>query len=200
MLDTDIFRNRVAAPRAAAQRQGRCKVKVVQVADTAVRGRGIDHDTARFHTCCKLVDLFSVVDFVHIERSRMTVAAVPDQLVGICYSLFKILRAIHCQHRREFFMCKFFADVHRGHFPDQHPRFLRDRHAGEYGNGSRPLSYDLAVQCSVDENGLSYLFGFLRCEEIAATLLEFFPDSVIDAGIHDDRLLRSTDHAVVECL
>ena len=49
MLDSDILRYRVATPGTTAEGQGRSQFEVEQVTDAAVRGGGIDDDTAGFH-------------------------------------------------------------------------------------------------------------------------------------------------------
>ena len=200
MLYAYVFRDRVSAPGTAAQRQRRRKLKVVQITDAAVRGRCVDYDTAGLHPCRKLFDLFPVVDLIHIEGCCMAIAAVLDQLVRIFHCLLEVLRTVHCQYRRELFVCELFADVHRSDFTDEDTCFLRNGHAGKSCDGCRTLTYDLAVECAVDENGLTHLFSLIGREEIAAALQKFLADCVINGFVNDHRLLRCADHAVVKCL
>ena len=77
---------------------------------------------------------------------------------------------------------------------------LRHSDTCQLGDPVCRLSHDLGIQRSVDENGLAYLFGFLRAQEVAAPLLEFLLHGVIDGFQYDHRLLRCTDHTVVKGL
>ena len=200
VLDTDIFRNGISAPGAAAQCEGRCQIEVIQVTDTAVRGGCIDYDTASFHLCRKSIDFLPMLSGIHVERSCMSITAVPDELVGIRHCLFKVFRTIHCQNRRELLMGKFLVQRNRGHLTDEHTGFLRNGHASKLCDLCRTLSNDLAVERTIDEDGFPHLFRFFRCEEIAATPEKFRTHGIIDGVVHDDRLLRSADHTVVERL
>ena len=60
MLYSNVFGNGVAAPRAAAQRKRRSELKVIQIADTAERRRGVDDKTAGLHSVRELEQLLSL--------------------------------------------------------------------------------------------------------------------------------------------
>ena len=76
VLYTDVLRNRVSAPRAAAERQRRSELEVVEISDTAERRRSIYNKTASLHSLGELAELFSFVYVVDPENSRMTETAV----------------------------------------------------------------------------------------------------------------------------
>ena len=59
VLDAHVLGDRVAAPGAAAQRQGGRQLEVVQVADAAVGGGGVDQDAAGLHGLAQMRRIFS---------------------------------------------------------------------------------------------------------------------------------------------
>ena len=81
VLNTDILGNTVAAPGAAAKRQGGRKLEVIEIADAALRGRSIDQNTAGLHTLGKLSKLLFFRLCIEINRRGMTVAAVRNQML-----------------------------------------------------------------------------------------------------------------------
>ena len=67
----------VAAPGAAAQRKGGSELEVVQIADAALRGGGVDHDAAGFHLLGEAHELFALgvgvevdLSLIHISHGR----------------------------------------------------------------------------------------------------------------------------------
>ena len=64
MFYTHVFRNRIAAPTAATERQRRGKLKVVKVAYSALRRRRIDKYATGFHAGSKLGKLVLFRNFV----------------------------------------------------------------------------------------------------------------------------------------
>ena len=73
VLDPNVLGDGVAAPGAAAQGQGRlAMLEVVQVADTALRGGGIDQRYGRSSSCARdmRADLLLLGHSVHVERTR----------------------------------------------------------------------------------------------------------------------------------
>ena len=83
MLDAYVFADGVAAPRAAAECERRRQLKVVQVADTALRGGCIYKNTAGFHTGREFIQLFLLCEHIEINRGGVTVAAVRNELVRL---------------------------------------------------------------------------------------------------------------------
>ena len=85
VLHAYVLRNRVAAPGAAAQCQGRKQLEVVQIADTALGRRGIDQDTAGLHSCCvHSCHLLFLGISINIEGRGVAVAAVCNQMLCLC--------------------------------------------------------------------------------------------------------------------
>ena len=62
------------------------------------------------------------------------------------------------------------------------------------------LTNDFSIECAVDDDSLSNLFGFFIVKEVAATCLEFLFNLVVNLLFNDNRLLGSTNHTVIKCL
>ena len=200
VLAADVFRNAVAAPRAAAQRQRGNRVEVVQIAQTAMRRGRVDHNAAGLHAGGKLLQTLAIRNGVQINGGGVAIAAVGDQTFGLVQRIRKIGGAVHGQHGRQLFVGKLLAQLHALHFADQDLGVLRHGHACQAGNGHRPLADDTGIQRAVDQNGFANLFLFILIQEIAAAGGKFLAHGLIHAVQHNDRLLRSTDHAVVKGL
>ena len=102
MFYSYVFADRVAAPGAAAQSQRRFKPKVVNVADSALRRRAVNHHAPRNH---QVAEIFNpvVVLRIGIKHRSVPLAAVRYQsLRQICAAL-EIVGLIHCQNRRQLF-------------------------------------------------------------------------------------------------
>ena len=95
-------------------------------------------------------------------------------------------------------MGKLFADIYAFHFSDENFCFFRHIHTCQTGDGMGRLAYDFRVQCSVDDNGLPYLFCLFSRKEIAASVCKFLFHCFIHLIQHDYRLFRCTDHTVVK--
>ena len=103
-----VFRDGVTAPGAAAQRQRRRQLEVVEVADTALRSRGINQNTRSFHAVAEEVHARFLVVLVGIEAGGVADTAHRHQFFRFRYGVFEIAGAVHRQRRREFFMGKGF--------------------------------------------------------------------------------------------
>ena len=71
-------------------------------------------------------------------------------------------------------MGKLFADIHRLNFANQNLGILRNLNACQLCNLISALSYNLCIQRTVDQNGLSYLIQLFRLQEVAAAVCKFF--------------------------
>ena len=59
VLDANVLGDGVAAPGAAAERQGGRELEVVEVADAALRGGGVDQNAAGLHALGERIELFA---------------------------------------------------------------------------------------------------------------------------------------------
>ena len=200
VLDPYILRHGVAAPGAAAQGQGRCQLKVVQVADTAERGRGIHQHTAGLHLGGECVQLLLLGHSVQIYGRGMTVTAVCNQLGSLFQCVIKVLGFIHSQHRAQLFVGKLLANVYALHLADEHLGLLGNGHAGQCRNGHRLLTHDLCVQGAIDNNGFAHLVNLVRFQEVAASILKFLAHRLVDLLVYNAALLGGADHTVIKSL
>jgi len=150
VLDTHVFGNRVAAPRAAAQRQRRGHVEVVKVAQSAVGGGGIHDDAAGLHPGAERVEFCFFGVSVQINRRGVAVTTVGNQLFGLADCIFKIFCAVHRQQRGKLFVCEFFRNIDAFHFAEQNLGAFRNGEASQSGNFIRILTDDLRVDRAVD--------------------------------------------------
>ena len=197
MLHAYVLRYRVAAPGAAAQCQRRSQLEVVQITDTAVRRRSINQDTAGFHCFCVLHNLFLLI-YVNVQGSSMSVTAVCNQTLSLYNCLVKGLSLVHSQYRRQLLMSKFLADIYRLNLTDQNLGITRILNASQLCNLISALSYNLCIQRTIDQNGLSYLIQLFRLQEVATAVCEFFLYFIINRCQNSYRLLRSTNHTVIK--
>jgi len=200
VLDADVLRDGVAAPRAAAQRQRRTQHEVVQVADAALRGRRVDENTAGLHARGEAVNQILAGDGVQVDRRGVAVAAVSNQVLRLVERIVDVLGAVHRQHGRELLMRELFGNIHGFDFTNQHLGGFRHVHARELGNGVRLLTDNLGIQRAVDDDGLAHLVQLFAFEEVRAALGELRLHRVVDAVQYDGGLLGRADHAVVERL
>ena len=200
MFNANVLRNGVAAPAAAAKGERRSELEVVNVADTALRARSINENTASFHAGCELSYLLLLVDLVEIDGARVAVAAVGNEFLGLLEGVLDILGAIHRKNRRELFVGELFGELNALDFTDKDLSVVINLKSGERGDCDGLLADDLGVESAVDENRLAGLLEFSVAEEVAAHLAEESLNLVVDAVENDYALLRSADHTVIESL
>ena len=200
MFNTNVLRNGVAAPAAAAESERRSELEVVNVADTALRARSINENTAGFHAGCELSYLFLLVDLIEINGARVAVAAVGNEFLGLLEGVLDILGAIHRKNGRELFVSELFGELNALDFTDKDLSVVINLKSGERGDRDGLLADDLGVKSAVDENRLAGLLEFSVAEEVAAHLAEESLNLVVDAVENDYALLRSADHTVIESL
>ena len=197
MFYPNVFGNRVSAPGTAAQSERRGELEVVQVADAAVGGWGVDDDAAGLHGVGVLHNLF-LLGRMDVQRSGVAVAAVLHQLLRFDECLIKILGAVHRQHWGELLVRKLLGEVHRFHLADQDLGACRDLNPRHLGDGAGTLADNPGVESAVNHDGVADLVQLVALEEIAAAVLEFLFDRVVDVADNGDRLLGGADHAVIE--
>ena len=86
-------------------------------------------------------------------------------------------------------MSKLFAKFYALNFTDEDLSALGNGYTGQLCNLSSRLTNDFSVECAVDDNGLTNLFGFLGIEEVASASSELFLNRIVDALENDNRLL-----------
>ena len=89
VFDTNVLGYGVTAPGTAAKSKGWSKLEVVKVTDTTLGRRGIDKDTAGFHSCFEFIHLLCFI-YVDVEGRGMTIAAVCNELRSLCNSIVKM--------------------------------------------------------------------------------------------------------------
>ena len=197
MLYSNVFRNRVSAPGAAAQSKGWNKLKVIKISDSSLGGWCIYKNTAGFHSCCMFCHFFLLI-YIDIKRRSMSVSAVSYQLFSLCKSLVKVFCLIHGKYRRKLFVSKFFADVHRLNLANKDLCFSRNSHTGHFCDCCCFLTYDLRIQRAVNNNCFSYLVKLILFQEVAASVNKLFFYCLIYAFQYSNRLLGSADHTIVK--
>ena len=200
VFDADVFADAVAAPGTASERKGRREFEVIYIADTALRRRSVDEHAAGLHPRVELLQFFLLGKTVDIYRRSMTEAAVRDKSFGFVERFVKALGAIHGEHGGELLVSEFFADVDGFHFADEHFRCFGNGNARERRDLISGLPYYFRVQSAVDDYGLAHLFGFVGLEEISSARGEFLFDGIVNFVEHDDGLLGSAYHTVIESL
>ena len=200
MLDAHILRHGVSAPAAAAQGQGGGQPEVIQVADAALGGGGVDKDPAGLHSGGEGIQLVLGVHRVQIDRGGVAEAPVPDQPVGNVQRVGKVLCPVHGQHGRELLVGEGLAEVRRVHFTNEDLGALRHRHPRQGGDGVGGLAHDPGVQSAIHKNGAAKLLRLLLRQQMAAPGGELLPDGVIHVIQHHYALLGSADHTVVKGL
>ena len=137
VLRPDVFRDRVAAPGAAAEGQGRGEAEVVEVADPAVGGRGVDQDARGFHLFAKQPDAIRLVILVGIQAGGVADAAHIHQLHRFLHGIGEILRPVHGERGRQLFVGKRLAVIDVPDFANQDFGVRRHRDPGHSGNIDR---------------------------------------------------------------
>nr|WP_241967328.1 hypothetical protein [Salmonella enterica] len=195
---TNVFRDGVTTPGTTTQRQGRCEFEVVQVADTTLRGRGVDQDTRGFHHLTEVSNAFWLVILVSVQAGGVTDTAHSDQFFCFFYRFFEIFRTVHRQSRRQFFVCERFAFVNDRNFTDQNLGGFWYGEACQFSNFVGWLTDDSGVQSAIFQDNVLNRFQLLALQHVAAVAGETFANGIIDGINNDNRLFRSTDYAVIE--
>ena len=201
VLHPNVLGDGVAAPGAAAQGQRRLHAKVVQVTDAAVRGRGVDDDTAGLHDVLEQADLLGLGG-VHVQRGGVARATGEHQVLGLVDGLLEVLGMVHGQDRGELLVGELLlGGVGGGDLGDQDLGLGGNLDAGELGDLGGSHAGDAVIEGAVLEHGGTQgLHLGTLLDEVAAALLELGLNLVID-GVDDGHgLLGSADHAVVEGL
>ena len=95
-------------------------------------------------------------------------------------------------------MSKRLAVINNGNFADEDFGISRDGEARKLSNFGRWLTNDSSVQCAIFQDDVLYGFQLLALQHVAAMAGETRTHCVIH-GINDDnRLLGSTNYAVIE--
>ena len=89
MFNANVLRNGVAAPAAAAESERRSELEVVNIADTALRARSIDENTAGFHAGSKGIEFFPLIHCIQIDGRGMAIAAIFQQALGFLNSFLE---------------------------------------------------------------------------------------------------------------
>ena len=199
MFYANVLGNGVAAPGTAAQCQGWCQLKVVQVTDTTVSRWGVDQDSACLHCFSMFHDLFFLCR-MDIQCSGVSVTAIFYQTFCFGKRFVKVFCTVHSQNWRKFFMCKFFGDINRLYLTDQNLGLFWNVYACHLCDGVCGLTNNLCVERAVNQDGVTNLVNFVTFEEIASSIFKFFSYCVIDIANNGYRLLGSADHTVIECL
>ena len=128
----------------------------------------------------------------------MTDTAHCHQFFSFINRVFEVLRTVHCQRRRQFFVGKRFAFINVGDFTNQNFGGNRDGEASQFSDFIRRLTYDRGVQGAVFQDDILNSLQLLALQQIAAVAGETFANGIV-YGIHNHNgLLRSTDNAVIE--
>ena len=199
VLRADVARDGVAAPGAAAEGEGRRELEVVEIADAALGGRGVDEHAAGLHGLVVLLDLLLLVN-VDVEGGGVTVAAVGDQALSLGEGLVEGLGLVHAEDRGELLVRHGLGGLDRGGLADQDLGGLGNLDACDLGDLVGGLADDLCVDGAVDDDGLADAIELGTLEEVAATGLELGLDGIVDVGKDGHGLLGGADHTVIEGL
>ena len=198
---TDVLGHRVAAPAAAAERERRGELEVVDVADAALRRRGVDEDSAGLHPSLELCKLILIVALLEVNRRCVAIAAIGNELLGLVEGVRKILRTVHRKNRRELFMSKRLGELDGLNLADENLRLFRNRKARDFRNRRGLLANNLRVdRPRLGKDDLADRIELRWLEEVAAAIRKLLLDRVVDLIIDDDALFRRANHAVVERL
>ncbi len=201
LLHVGLTHEGAAAEGAGAQGQGRRRIKVVEVAQAAKGGGGVDEDAAGLHFQAEGVDLLPLVG-VHVQRTAVAGAALTDELCAEGQGLIKVLGPVHAQHGAEFFVGPGVIMAGIVRLGNEDLGVGRDVHAGHL----RQLYSGTAHGGGLDTVGggikeyLAHADGLLLIEEVATVVGKFLLHLVIDAVQHGDMLLGGADHAVIKGL
>ena len=99
----------------------------------------------------------------------MSVTAVGNKNLCLIKSVFKCLCLIHSKNGRKLFVSKFFGKVNAFNLTDEDLCSLGNFNSCKSGDFVRLLTYYLCVECTVDDDCLSYLFGFASVKEVATS-------------------------------
>ena len=128
----------------------------------------------------------------------MTDTAHRNQFFSFNDCVFEVLRTVHCQRRRQFFVSKRFAFVDNLHFTDQNLSGFWYGEACQFSNLVCRLTNDSCVQRAIFQDNVLNSFQLFTLQHVTAVSCKTLTYSIIYRVNHDDRLLRSTDYAVIE--
>ena len=130
----------------------------------------------------------------------MSVSAVRNKLFCFGDCVFEILRLIHSQYGRQFFVSKLFVQTYAGNFSDKNFRFLGYFYTGKLRYFICGLTGYFGVERTVDYYSASHLIRFFVIQQIAAPVLELFLNLVVNFIQNYDRLFGRTNYTVIERL
>ena len=128
----------------------------------------------------------------------MTVTAVGNKVLCLLQCVLEILCFIHCKYGRKLFVGEFLAELNAFNLADKDFGSFGNVNPRKLGDFMSLLTYNLGVKRTVDDDGLSDLFGFGGVKEIAAAVSEFFLNCVVNFIKDDNRLLGCANHTVIE--
>ena len=194
----DVLGHAVLAVGAAAQRQGR-RVGIIDVADGALGGRAVHNDSAHAHGHAVFIGDLHVAG---MNDGGVAQAAQLQHLVGVIKALLLAVYNKVGQHRGKLFLRQRMVFVRRGDGRDEDLRFFGHLQAGLLGDPVCRFAHQRAVNAlaGVREHEFRQLFRFFLVEEVAVVGLHIVFERFGDLFVHDDGLLGSADHAVVEGL
>ena len=200
MLDAHVLRHRVAAPGAAAQRQRRREGKVIEIADAAVGGGRVDYDAAGLHPGLEGFELVLLRGGIEIDGGGVAQAAALHESLRLVHRVGKIFGPIHGEDGGKLFVGKLLGLVGGLHLADEDLGALGDLDPGESRDPGSGLAHDAGVDRAVDDDGFPHFIQRLPVEEEAAAPCKLPAHLVVNALVHDDRLLRGADHAIIKGL
>ncbi|VTM71937.1 Uncharacterised protein [Raoultella planticola] len=115
----------------------------------------------------------------------MTDTAHCHQFFSFINSIFEVLRAVHGQRRRQFFVSKRLALINVGHFTNQNLGGSRNGEACQFSNFVCRLTYDCRVQRAIFQDDVLNGFQLFALQQVAAVAGETFANGVID-GVNND--------------
>ena len=192
----DVLTHGVLAVRAAAQRKGR-SVGVVDVADGALRGRAVDDDAAHAHGDAIFIRNLHVA---RVNNGRVAKAAQLQHFIGVIKALLRALHLKIGQHGAELFLCQRVVVVRLIQRRNEDLRLFRHLQAGLLSDPVRAFAHQRCEHAlvRVREHIFRKLRGLLFVEEIAVVGLHIGLEILCNGLVHNHRLLRGTNHAVVE--
>ena len=199
VLGRDVGGGGVFAEGAAAQGEGG-GVLVVDVADATLGGGGVDDDAAHLHPLAVLGDDLRVGG---VDGGGVAQAAVLEHLGGHLEALLLVLHHDVGQDGGEFLLGEGVVGAHVGDPADEDLGALRDSKTGFFGDPAGGLAHHVGVEgaaLGLREGVVDEFLLLLAGDEVAAVLLH---DGLEPGGqllVHDHRLLRGADHAVVKGL
>ena len=91
----------------------------------------------------------------------MSVSAVSNKLFCLCKCLVECHCLVHCKYRRKFLVSELLGDINGFYLTDQNLCSLRNIDACKFCDRVCALSYDLCVQCAIDDDCLSDFLDFV---------------------------------------